>query len=115
MVASRSYAAVHGGGWYFDAGGAFWAVSANVLNCSTETDWIFGGQWNLTISGNFYNNPSSGLMASHSTVTDNTHVNLSVWPVAAQAIMAAAGVRRGRESTSWGPGTCIAKKSAQEI
>ena len=30
---------IHGGGWYFDAGGAFWAVQDNVLDCPEEKDW----------------------------------------------------------------------------
>ena len=70
---------------------------------------IFGGQFNLTITGNFYSNPGAGLMAGHSTMADNTFVNVTAgaaWPAVARAIMEAAGVREGRSHPDYVPGTC---------
>ena len=91
---------------YFDVGGAYWSVQNNVLDCPAETDWIFGGQWNLTVTDNWYSNPSTGLMASHSTLARNTRVMNGSWPPVAEQIMSGAGVRKGMAHPDYRPGTC---------
>ena len=112
LMTSSKGGSAHGSGYYPDDGSAFWLIHNNVAEDLHGGEWLFA--WNpsdehdLTVTNNYADTAKYVCATATCTVTNTTVVNRPTepWPPAAQAIIASAGVRAGKDVHPDGVGVC---------